>query len=133
MKITSDLLPAMQGVIPSIIGTTSAQGVPNVTYISQVFYLDAEHVALSWQFMNKSWKNILENPHITVILTDPATFTLWELKLKFNEIQHEGPVFDLMDMQLAAIASTFPNAAHFKIKAALVCKVEDVRLLHDGK
>ena len=58
------ILPARchQGVIPSLITTVSRDGEPNVTYLSQVFRVDDQHVALSCQFFNKTKQNILEHP-----------------------------------------------------------------------
>src|ERR1700712_5507899 len=94
MDVTKDMIPAMQGVVPSTMATLSADGVPNVTYVSQIFYVDETHVALSFQFMNKTWKNITENPNITVILTHPATFKMWKMKLIYEETLYDGPIFD---------------------------------------
>ena len=42
----------MEGVIPSSIATVATDGTPNITYVSQVHYVDKEHVALSFQFFN---------------------------------------------------------------------------------
>ena len=36
------ILPCLQGVIPSWVGTCSADGVPNVTVLSIVHYVDSE-------------------------------------------------------------------------------------------
>ena len=130
--ISRQMLPALQGVIPSTLATGSADGTPNVTYISQVFYVDDHHVALSWQFMNKTWRNLQENPRATVMITCPGTFSMWKLKLRFREKQTEGPVFDQMDMQLMAIASMYHAAGLFSIKAALICEVKAVEELYAG-
>ena len=43
-KITKDMLPAFQGVIPPTLATASLDGIPNVTYISQVHYIDEDHL-----------------------------------------------------------------------------------------
>ena len=52
--ITEQHLPAMQGLIPACVTTCSAAGEPNTTVISQVWYVDEDHVALSHQFFNKT-------------------------------------------------------------------------------
>ena len=130
--ITKGMQPALQGVIPAVLATCAADGTPNATFISQVFYVDDHHVALSWQFMNKTWRNLQENPRATVVILCPGTFSMWKLKLRFLEQQTEGPVFDQMDMQLMAIASMYHAGTSLTIKAALVCEVLDVEVLHDG-
>jgi hypothetical protein len=46
-KRIEELAPCFQGIIPSIIATCGRDGEPNVTYLSQVYYVDAKHVAMS--------------------------------------------------------------------------------------
>ena len=38
----------LEGIIPSFLATCDADGTPNISEISQVQYVDAEHVALSY-------------------------------------------------------------------------------------
>src|SRR5687767_14865291 len=110
-------MPALQGVYPSVLVTCSADGVPNATMLSQVYYVDPEHVALSFQFFNKTSKNVRENPRATVdVMT--VDFDSWSLNLRFDHSEQEGPIFDAMDMQLEAIASMSGMSGVFKLRAA---------------
>ena len=86
-------LPArcFQGVIPSLLATADADGVPNVTYISQVHLVDDGHVALSRQFFNKTSRNLDANPQAAVELYDPVTFEAWRLRLRFLRTETSGP------------------------------------------
>ena len=93
-KITKEMLPAFQGVIPPTLATVSAVGIPNVTYISHVQYIDDSHLAISKQFFNKTWRNLNENPFCTVAVTCPESFTMWKFDLALVEEQKEGPIFD---------------------------------------
>ena len=45
-------MPALQGMFPSWITSCSSDGEPNTTVISQIWYVDETHVALSFQFFN---------------------------------------------------------------------------------
>ena len=66
--------PCLQGMFPSWITTCSADGEPNTTVISQIWYVDEENVALSHQFFNKTKKNISENPHAFATVVSQATY-----------------------------------------------------------
>ncbi len=131
-KITKEMLPAMQGIIPATLSTCGGDGMANVTYISQVFYVDDEHVALSCQFMNKTWLNLQINPWAKVIITCPSTFSMWKLSLSFLEAKTEGPIFDQMEKQLAEIASLHQMEGIFKIRSSLICKVDEIMCLYES-
>jgi hypothetical protein len=125
--LPDDIKPAMQGVIPSTIVTCSLVGVPNVTDISQVWYVDATHVALSHQFFNKTHRNVRENPFAEVIVRDARTFDEWHLEIQYDHSEESGPLFDAMDIQLEAIASLTGMSGVFKLRAADVYNVLSVR------
>ncbi len=71
------LASCFQGLIPATLFTCSADGIPNAAYLSHVEYVDPAHVALSFQFFNKSRRNIAENPHAYVRVLDPDTRQGW--------------------------------------------------------
>ena len=116
----------MQGVIPSHVVTCARDGTPNATAISQVYYVDADHVALSHQFFNKTVRNVRENPRAVVWLISPVTFDSWDLEVEFERAETNGPVFEAMDMQIEAIASMAGMKGIFKLKAADVYRVVSV-------
>lgn len=94
-----------QGVMPAVIATCDPQGVPNVTYLSQVFFVDDGRVALSCQFFNKTKQNVLANPYANVELYDPLTLDGFRLGLRYDHAETEGPLFDRMALRVEAIAS----------------------------
>lgn len=125
--LPDEIKPAMQGVIPSRVTTCSLDGTPNVTTISQAYYVDPDHVALSYQFFNKTIKNIRENPHAVVAVISPETFESWDLEIEYLRSETSGPVFDTMDMQIEAIASMTGMKGIFKLKAADIYRVKSVK------
>ena len=126
VMLSDEIMPALQGVIPATLSTCSASGEPNITYISQVFYVDAEHVAISFQFFNKTIRNVRENPHAHVKVVHPETGEEWGMQAEYERSETEGPIFDAMDMQLEALASTQGMADVFKLKAADVYRVRSL-------
>ena len=124
--LPDEIRAAMQGVIPSHVVTCAADGTPNASAISQVYYVDGDHVALSHQFFNKTKRNIEENPQAAVWLIDPETFETWDLELVFDRSETSGAVFDTMSMQIEAIASIVGMKGIFKLRAADIFRVVSV-------
>jgi uncharacterized protein len=124
--LPDEIKPAMQGVIPSHVVTCSGDGIPNASVISQVYYVDSDHVALSHQFFNKTAKNVRENRYAAIWITHPETFETWDLELAYDHSETEGPIFDEMDMQIEAIASMTGMKGIFKLRAADIFKVLSV-------
>jgi hypothetical protein len=118
-----EIMPALQGVIPSIVATSSLDHVPNVTYISQIYYVDTSHVALSYQFFNKTIRNVRENPMLVAILTCPVHYNLYKITLRYKESQTSGEIFDNMSMQLDALAIVQKKEHIFKLRAADIYEV----------
>jgi hypothetical protein len=129
--ITEELMPALEGAIPAIIATTSASGIPNATYIWQVFYVDDKHVAVSRQFFNKTAQNILENPVACILVTSPVTYLLYKLYVRFIESQQQGPVFDRIAFEVDIIAGMQNQTSKFNLISAdifEIIKVERIDL-----
>jgi len=96
--ITEEMKMAMKGIVPSAIVTSNSKGTPNVSYISQLYYVDDNHVAVSHQFFNKTIKNIQENPFACVHFLSPVDFSMWNADLKYSHSETEGDLFDEIKM-----------------------------------
>ncbi len=129
MKTTllpDEIRPALDNGWPALVVTCSAAGVPNATVVSQVYYVDSGHVALSFQFFSKTVSNVRENPRAWVGLADHLNGANWALELEFLRSESDGPVFDAMDMQIEAIASATGMSGIFKLRAADIYRVISV-------
>ena len=126
VRLPGEIRPVLDNGIPAVMVTCSAVGIPNTTVISQVYYVDDTHVALSFQFFNKTIRNVRENPRAHVTLHDIPGLTTWMLELQFDRSETEGPVFDAMDMQIEAIASATGMSGIFKLRAADIYHVVSV-------
>lgn len=120
------LTACFQGLIPATLYTCAADGTPNSAYLSHVDYVDPTHVALSFQFFNKSRRNVEENPQALVRVVDPDTQQGWELRLRFTRSETSGPLFDRMAHRIEAIASYCGMKGIFKLRAADVYQVLSV-------
>ncbi|HEX6532219.1 MAG TPA: GAF domain-containing protein [Nitrospira sp.] len=124
-----DLWACFQGIVPAALSTCAADGTPNITFISQVYYVDAKHVAISFQFFNKTHRNVRENPFACVVALDPRTLHAYRFRLRFDHSESTGPLFESMSLQLQAVASYSGMTDVFRLQAADVYEVLSVELL----
>ena len=122
----------LEGAIPAIMATCANDGTPNVAYISQVVYVDEGHVALSFQFFNKTRENILANPHASVLVLDPVTARFYRLHLRYLRTETTGALFESMKARLSGIASHNGMADVFRLKGSDVYAVEHIDAI-DGE
>jgi adenylate cyclase len=116
-----------EGIAPSSICSCSKDGLPNVTFLSIVHRLDDLHVGLSFQFFNKTRKNIQENPRAQVIVVQPGTASQFRLDVRFLRTETDGPVFERMDTRLKAIASQTGMSRVFKLRGVDIYEVLECR------
>ena len=69
-RLPQEIRAALNNGVPALMVTCSADGTPNVTVLSQVYWVDETHVALSFQFFSKTIKNVRENPRAWAGITD---------------------------------------------------------------
>jgi adenylate cyclase len=116
----------LEGVIPGTMATAGLDGTPNIAYLSQVQFVDSDHVALSYQFFNKTRQNLLVNPNASLTVTNPVTATQYRLSLRFLRTETSGPLFESMKAKLAGIASHTGMSGIFHLLGADVCRVLDI-------
>jgi adenylate cyclase len=114
------------GEIPAIIATCAPDGVPNGSYVSQLHYVDANHVALSFQFFNKTHANIQANPVAVVLVANPVTAARYRVKMSYLRTETTGPVFENMKAKLAGIASHTGMGGVFKLQGADIYSVAGI-------
>jgi adenylate cyclase len=115
-----------EGVIPASIATVGKDGMPNIAYLSQVQYVDAQHVALSYQFFNKTRQNLLLHPRARLQVTNPVTGAQYRLAVEFLRTETEGPLFENMKARLAGVASHTGMSNVFRLLGADVFRVREV-------
>ncbi len=118
-----DIRECLEGMIPGVMATSSADGVPNVAYLSQVDYVDAGHVALSFQFFNKTRHNVLAQPEVEILVVHPLTAGMYRIRARYQHTQTEGPLFERMKAKLAGIASHTGMSGVFRLLGADVYEV----------
>ena len=130
MNLRADQLrEAMEGAIPAVMATCSPDGEPNVAFLSQVHYVDETHVALSYQFFNKTRRNILANPYGHLTIAHPHTGQLYRLRLHYLRTEESGALFERMKAHLQGIASHTGMAGVFRLLGSDIYAIEQVEAL----
>jgi predicted pyridoxine 5'-phosphate oxidase superfamily flavin-nucleotide-binding protein len=124
-----DISSCFEGIIPAAIATLAADGTPNVTYLSVVQRVDADHVALSRQFFKKTDENTKINPYAQVGVLEPETGRTFLLDLVYERTDTDGPLFERMRTKLDAVAAYQGMANVFKLKGTDVCRVEAITMM----
>jgi hypothetical protein len=121
--------PCLEGSVPGVMATCGADGAPNVTYISQVEYVDARHLALSFQFFNKTRRNVLANPAVELLVIHPAHGAMYRITARYLRTETEGALFERMKAKLAGIASHTGMSGVFRLRGADLYAVDGVALV----
>ncbi len=113
----------LEGIIPGHIATCDAEGMPNLAYLSQVQFIDNDHVALSYQFFNRTRQNILAGSQICLLLTSHLTGAQYRLALRYLRTETAGPLFEQMKAKLAGIASHSGMSGIFRLLGSDIYQV----------
>ena len=129
----ADLAPCFEGAIPAVIATASADGVPNVTYLSKVRMVDDDRVALSNQFFSKTAKNLIANPRADVLLIDPRSYDQYRLALRYERTDRRGPVFDRLRVDVDVAAALEGMQDVYRLRAADIYRVVSIDRVPSGR
>jgi adenylate cyclase len=121
-----ELEACFEGVIPSIISTADADGIPNISYLSQVVIVDDDHVALSNQFFAKTAANIRLNPQATLLVVDGHNGAQFRLDLRFAYSMESGPLFERLALQVEASSAQAGMADVMRLRHVDVFRVLDI-------
>lgn len=126
---TRALCECLDGAIPGVVSTCASDGTPNIAYMSQGLYLDPEHLALSYQFFNRTRQNILANPHAILGLIHPQTAQQYRVHLAYERTETAGPIFESMKAKLAGIASHTGMSGVFRLQGSDIYRIERVEVV----
>jgi adenylate cyclase len=119
----------LEGVIPPAMCSVSEDGMPHVNYLSHAEYIDDDHVALTFQFFNRSRANVLATGRVALSVEDPTCGAGVMLELRYLRTDTEGPIFERLRAKLAGIAAHTGMEKVFHLRGADVYRVEGLELM----
>jgi len=121
-----DLYLCFEGAVPAVVATASADGVPNITYLSRVRMVDAERVALSNQFFSKTARNLAENPRASLLVVDPCNYDQYRVTLAYERTERRGPTFERLRDDVDTVAVLHGMQDVFCLRAADIYRVVSI-------
>ena len=121
-----DVRRLLEGVIPPSLCTVSADGVPHMNYLSHVEYVDENHVALTYQFFNRSRANVMATGRAALAVEWPYTGACITMQLGYERTETEGPVFERLRAKLAGIAAHTGMEKVFRLQGADIYRVHSL-------
>ena len=110
-----------------MIATASADGTPNITYLSRVRVVDDERVALSNQFFSKTARNLAENPRASVLVIDPLTLRRVPARRSCTSAPSAAAsIFEQLREDVDAVAAVSGMQDVFKLRAADIYRVTEI-------
>ncbi|MFN0183689.1 MAG: GAF domain-containing protein [Aquabacterium sp.] len=117
----------LEGIIPPAMCSVAADGMPHVSYLSHAEFVDDTHVALTYQFFNRTRANILATGRGALMVEDPITGVGVVLQLRHLRTETVGPVFERLRAKLAGIAAHTGMERVFHLRGADIYQVESLR------
>jgi predicted pyridoxine 5'-phosphate oxidase superfamily flavin-nucleotide-binding protein len=102
-KHVQEFLPGKMGWV----GTSTPDGIPNVTPKGTIRLLDDQHVMFADLFSLKTRQNLEKNPKVAVTVIDTASAKGYQLK-GTAELISVGPLFEQFGEQLKQAMSSLP-------------------------
>lgn len=121
-----DIRACFEGAVPAVLCTASADGTPNVTYVSRAHQVDDERIAVSNQFLSKTARNIAANPRASLLLIDPLTYDQYRLQLVYERTERRGHVFERLRADVDALAALEGMQDVFHLRAADIFRVVEL-------
>jgi uncharacterized protein len=123
MAMTKEMMEAVEKDLV-FLATSTNEGIPNVVPIGFARPIDEETILIADNYMNKTRKNLEENPNISLVTKD-ATKCPYQFKGKI-EIFEAGKYFDIVtEWGQNAMTKLTP-------KAAILMKVSEIYSIQPG-
>jgi len=99
MVIPEEVKATIQQPMLIALATSSRQGIPNVVYMLQYWWLNADELVIGDLFMKATQKNVQENEHVSLCVWNQQQNRSYKLK-GTARYETSGPGYDLANENL---------------------------------
>ena len=92
VKISEEIKEFLKTLLVYV-ATSDAKGVPNVVPKGDIAILGENEIVFADLYSHQTKKNLAKNPHISICVVNPASYTGYQLKGKAKVIEH-GKEYD---------------------------------------
>ncbi len=119
VKVPEDIreIFTKQAAVP--MSTSDKKGTPNVIYVLMWWWKDDETMVVVDNFLNKTRKNLEENPKASFVCFNQEKGKSYQVKCS-TKIETSGPLFEMGNKKAKEWKPPLPG------KAVVVCKVTEV-------
>jgi hypothetical protein len=107
VKLTAEMKDVFSQYKIFAIATASKAGIPNVAPIGFVQLVSDDTIWLGDNFMNKTLKNVKENPHMALYFWEPEKKRCFQIKGRVT-VKTSGPDYEKIRAQIKAKGPQYP-------------------------
>lgn len=125
--LPEELMPIFEGAYPSCIVTGSAEGIPNIANLTRVWHVESNFVAIANQLLNKTYRNLMENPSALLKIINPQDLIHWEISVRYVRSEHGGSLFERIRQDILTISWVAGVRLPAELRSVMVFEIVSVR------
>lgn len=127
MMLPVELMPLFEGVLPACLVTSSAEGIPNIANLTRAWHTESRYVAIANQLLNKTYRNLMENPLALLKMINPHDLIHWEISIRYVRSEYEGALFEQIRQDLETVSWVAGVPLLAQLRSVVVFEVVSVR------
>ena len=123
-KLTDAVLTAIKKTVPACVATASADGIPNIVYVTFIKAVDGDSLVVADNKFDKTRSNLDANPRMSVVVLDPEAKKAYQMKCR-AECVTQGDRYDrVVDWVREKRPEMTPKAAFYLSVDEVYCGAE---------
>ncbi|GMK39698.1 hypothetical protein PCCS19_27530 [Paenibacillus sp. CCS19] len=125
--LPAELMPLFEGALPACLVTGSAEGIPNIANLTRVWHAEPHCIAIANQLLNKTYRNLMENPFALLKMVNPHDLIHWEVSVRYVRSEYEGALFEQIRQDIETVSWVAGVPLPAPLRSVVVFEVVSVR------